>query len=174
MEVEAVLAVAINGAIGRDGDIPWHLADDMAYFKKLTSGHAVVMGRKTYESIGKALPNRVNIVLSSNPELNYGDALVATSPRAAIETVAELGVEKLFVIGGPQVWLAFEDQICVAHLTRVIATPASADTFFQVPMQWYKWKHQKVLSYSASDRNDHDFVIWRLERDEEGSENGSC
>ncbi|MEO8201167.1 MAG: dihydrofolate reductase [Gemmatimonadota bacterium] len=121
-------ALSENGVIGRGNALPWHLPEDLRRFKRLTSGHTVVMGRKTYESIGsKPLPNRPTIVISSSPDLaTSGVTVVPTLEQAFAEAT---GVSLLFILGGARVFeaaLPYTDQL---ELTRVHAT-VPGDTFF--------------------------------------------
>lgn len=127
MKIAVAVAVARNGVIGKEGRLPWHLPEDLRRFKKITSGHTVIMGRKTFESIGKPLPNRRNIVLSSSAVIP-GVEVMKSLPKAlgvarkAHETVA-------FVIGGHSVFreaMFFAD---IFHLTLVDLEP-EGDTRF--------------------------------------------
>ena len=93
-------AVAANGVIGVDGALPWHLPEDLAHFKRVTMGKPVVMGRATFESIGRALPGRTNIVLTRNPDWSAADTLVAADPDAALEMAAVTEASEACIIGG--------------------------------------------------------------------------
>ena len=97
----ALVAMADNGVIGRDNGLPWHLPDDLKRFKAITLGHSVLMGRRTFESIGKPLPGRRNLVLTRNPAWNAPGCETVTSLDAAR---ASAGSSKLFVIGGAEVF----------------------------------------------------------------------
>lgn len=112
-----IVAVARNGVIGRDGGLPWHLSEDLKHFKKTTLGHAILMGRKTHESIGRALPGRRNIVITSS-DVAFDGCETATSLREAI-ALARATDPCPFVIGGASV---YEEAIPLAteiHLTRI-------------------------------------------------------
>lgn len=102
MTISVIAAVAENYAIGLRGKIPWHLPDDLKHFRELTMGHPVIMGRKTYESIGKALVGRTNIVLSRNPEFNPPDCVAVSSLQEAIDLTRDAG--ETFVIGGESLY----------------------------------------------------------------------
>ena len=99
--ISIIAAVSDNWAIGRGGDMPWHLSEDLRYFKKVTSGNTVIMGRKTFDSIGKPLPNRRNFVISSSikEEEKITGVFYFKTAEDAIEA-AQPGEEKLFIIGG--------------------------------------------------------------------------
>ena len=101
-EIILIAAYAKNRVIGLNGDMPWHLPADLKRFKKVTSGNSIIMGRKTFQSIGRALPNRRNIVISRNTEFKADKIEIANSLEAALLMVA--GEEKAFVIGGGQIY----------------------------------------------------------------------
>ncbi len=117
----AVVAMASNRVIGKDGGLPWHLPEDLKFFKKLTSGGTVVMGRKTYESIGRPLPNRRNIVLSRSLESAPEGCELATG----IDDIQLSG--DVFIIGGAQIYSALMDQLDEIILTYVFE-PYEGDT----------------------------------------------
>ena len=83
-KISIIVAMATNRVIGINNGLPWHISDDLKRFKQLTTGHTIIMGRKTYESIGKALPNRTNIVVSRQKNLHYSDVIVCDSIEDAI------------------------------------------------------------------------------------------
>lgn len=116
----AIVAMADNGVIGRDNGLPWHLPDDLRRFKALTLGHAVLMGRRTYESIGKALPDRRNIVLTHHSDWSAPGCEAAATPAAAL---ALAGEATPFVIGGAEVFSAFWPMVGRLELTEVHAAP---------------------------------------------------
>ncbi len=120
----AIAAMALNRAIGHEGRIPWHLSKDLKFFKRTTLGHAVVMGRKTYESIGRPLPNRENIVLSRHPLEAPGIRHAASV--AEIEEPAD--GRRMFVIGGAEIYKALLPR-CEELLLTVVKLTPPADTF---------------------------------------------
>ncbi|MFP6626281.1 MAG: dihydrofolate reductase [Deltaproteobacteria bacterium] len=101
MSFSVVVAVSENWVIGRDGRLPWHLPADLDYFRRLTTGHTLVMGRKTFESIGKPLPERRSIVVSRSPGFSAAGVEVAASLQAALELAAD---DEVFVIGGGEIF----------------------------------------------------------------------
>ena len=117
-----VAAVADNGVIGNAGDIPWRIPADFAHFKALTIGHVLVMGRATYESIGRALPRRTTIVLTRDPAWSADGVLVAASLDEALELAADLPGE-VFVAGGAAVYAAALDRAHAQVLTEVHLSP---------------------------------------------------
>ena len=114
--IELVVAVAENGVIGHKGDMPWRLPSDLKHFKQVTMGLPVIMGRRTWESIGRVLPGRKNIVISrSLTDLPDGAVQVAT-PDAALEAADN---ERVMIIGGGEIYRIFEPQAEIVHLTQV-------------------------------------------------------
>ena len=123
-----IAAVSENGVIGKDGGLPWHIPEDLKYFKANTTGHAIIMGRKTYDSIGRPLPKRRNIVVTRNAELKIEGVEVVTSLEAAIE-LARTEDEEPRIIGGASL---YRDALPLAtrlFLTRVQRT-VEGDTYF--------------------------------------------
>lgn len=148
IKTNLIVARSQNGIIGKDNDIPWDIPADMALFKKLTSNKAIVMGRKTYESIGMILPNRLNIVISSkehhkilvNPNLVY-----VTSLHAARELAKEKGYDELWVIGGERLYRDAMSIVNELYITEVLTTiPYTVDDNVAKfnpdldPMRWDK------------------------------------
>ena len=115
----ALVAMAENGVIGRDNGLPWRLPDDLKRFKALTMGHALLMGRRTYDSIGRALPGRRNLVLTRNAAWSAPGCERVASPQAALDALA--AGETLFVIGGAEVFSACWPIVAVLELTEVHA-----------------------------------------------------
>lgn len=127
-EINIIAAVSENGVIGKDGQIPWHISEDLRRFKELTTGHVVVMGRKTFESIGRALPNRVNIVVTRDHNFNAEGCIVCHSFEDAIR-VAKESDDRIFIMGGGQV---YEEGMQIAdnlYLT-IVEGEFEGDTFF--------------------------------------------
>lgn len=112
-----VAAVAANGVIGAKGALPWHLPEDLRHFKALTYGHPVIMGRRTWESLGKALPGRENIVVTRNPDYAAAGAVIASSLVAALALCA--GAPEAFVIGGSELYAEALGRADVMVLTEI-------------------------------------------------------
>jgi dihydrofolate reductase len=136
MRITLIAAVAENGVIGRGNALPWHLPSDLQRFKRLTTGHAVVMGRKTWESIRRPLPHRRNIVISGAPGFHPAGATVVPTFAAAVEASRDLA--ELFAIGGSRVFQAALPLSDRLELTRVHAR-VPGDTFFP-PLDLADWK----------------------------------
>lgn len=139
MRVSIVVAASENGAIGKDNQLLWRLPDDLKRFKKLTLGHPIIMGRKTYESIGKPLPSRPSIVITRAEELKSTGVLVAHSLDEALEIARTLDDEEAFIIGGGEIYKQALEKNLVKriYLTKVHAE-VEGDTFFKIPddSQW--------------------------------------
>jgi dihydrofolate reductase len=133
MDISMVVAVTRNNVIGRDGGLPWRLSTDLRRFKALTMGKPVVMGRVCYDSIGKPLPGRPNIVVTRNPDFSADGVIVVHSleeglARAEVEAEV-LGVNEICVIGGGVIYREAIDRATILHVTH-IETEISGDTFF--------------------------------------------
>ncbi|MBR1517515.1 MAG: dihydrofolate reductase [Bacteroidales bacterium] len=126
--ISIIVAVASNWAIGKDNNLLWHISDDLKHFKQLTSGHPVIMGRRTFLSLPRRpLPNRHNIVLSHNPDFSYDDISVVHSVGQAVNLVRS--ESESFVIGGAEIYKAFLPLATTLYVTHVLSH-FDADTFF--------------------------------------------
>lgn len=144
--VTIVAAVAANGVIGRDGALPWHLPDDLRHMKRLTTGHVLVMGRRTFDSIGRPLPQRTTVVVTRQPDWHVEGVLTAASVPEALARAAEVD-EEVFVLGGHEV---FRDAIPVADrmvISQVDARP-DGDTVFP-PVDWAAWQERSREPYDG-------------------------
>jgi dihydrofolate reductase len=155
-----VVARARNGVIGRDNRLPWRLPGDLAYFKRVTMGHPIIMGRRTWESIGKALPGRRNIVVSRNPEYRAEGAVVVGSLTEAWRAAGD--AEEACVIGGTSLFAEALPQADRIHLTEVEAD-VPGDTFFP-PFERGQWEEREVARQPRDERHEHPFRIVVLER----------
>ena len=124
-----IAAVDRQGAIGKDGKLPWHYSADMKFFRETTTGHAVVMGRKTWLTLGKPLKNRLNIVLSRDQSIEPQEGLIVLSDVEAVLSLNESLATDLFVIGGAQIYEAFLPRIERWIITEVPLTVKGADAF---------------------------------------------
>lgn len=129
MTLNIIAAIGLRGELGRNGDLIWHIPEDLKHFKHLTTGHTVIMGRRTWESLPKgALPNRRNIVVTTNPAFTAPGAEIAGSLREAVAMAAE--DEEVFIIGGGSL---YEQSINAAdriYLTQIEASAEDSDTYF--------------------------------------------
>jgi len=155
-----VVAVARNGVIGRDNQLPWKLPKDLAYFKRVTLGHPVVMGRRTWESIGRPLPGRQNIVVTRNANLKAPGATVVTCLADAWKAAG--GAAEVSIIGGTSIFgetLPIADRI---HLTEVDAV-VEGDTFFP-EFDRSEWDEREIERHPADERHPYPFRIVLLTR----------
>ena len=129
MQIILVAAIGENGEMGRNNELLWHLPGDLPRFKELTMGSPIIMGRKTFDSIGRALPGRLNIVLTANHDWQADGVVVAKSIDEALELAEHESGDKVFVIGGGQIYKLFLSYATALELTEVFDTPI-ADTFF--------------------------------------------
>jgi dihydrofolate reductase len=160
-----VVAKARNGTIGRNNALPWHLPEDLAHFKRTTMGAPIIMGRKTWESIGRPLPGRRNIVVTRNPQLRIEGCEVTTSLEDAQRLCA--GVEQMFLIGGAQLYA--EAMPCADRLiVTEIDADVEGDAFFPPidPDQWIVTSREP--HHSAASGLDYAFVTY--ERPPSGEE----
>ena len=162
MRISFIVAKSENNVIGVNNKLPWHLKDDLQMFKKLTMGHHILMGRKTFESIGKPLPGRMSLVVSTEPRANQDTVLWFNSIFRAIKQAERSGETELFIIGGEKVFksaLSLCDRI---YLTEV-KTTLEGDAFFpQLSMKNWKKISEQVFPKNAD--NDHEFVFQILDR----------
>ncbi len=158
MKTALIVAASSNNVIGKNNDLPWHLPKDLAYFKKVTTGSPILMGRKTYESIGFALPNRLNIVITRNPEYRCPDAVVVDSLEAAIEHAKNnTNAEEIFIIGGATIFeqaLSIVDKI---YLNRVLAD-IDGDTFLP-EIEWKNWQLVSTEKHGIDEKNAYELAF---------------
>ena len=157
MKISAIVAAAKNRAIGKDNQIPWHLSSDLKYFKKVTSGHHIIMGRNSFESIGKPLPNRINIVISNNVAYSAEGCIVCNSIEEALSIALKAGETEAFIIGGGKIYEASQQLWDTLYYTEVDALP-EADTFFP-PLTWENWELDFSESHFKDEKNDHDYTF---------------
>lgn len=125
-----IVAIDKNFAIGRDGKLPWHYGADLKHFKETTAGHVVVMGANTWSSLGKPLPNRLNVVFSRSTKLDLPDGVLQLSSRDEVLDLAlTLPSKDVFIIGGAQTYAAFADAIEKWIVTEIPVEVKDADTF---------------------------------------------
>lgn len=159
MTVSIIVAMSENRVIGRDGDLPWRLSADLRRFKRLTMGHHIVMGRKTYESIGRLLPGRTSVVVTRQTDYDGEGALVANSIDSALALAA--GDDEVFVVGGAEIYRLAWPAADRVYLTRVAAT-VDGDTMLP---EWSldNWQRVEVEHHAADEKNefDHQFELWQ-------------
>nr|WP_273569020.1 dihydrofolate reductase [Maribacter sp. Hal144] len=154
-----IAAAAEDNALGKDNDLLWHLPDDFKRFKKLTSGHKIIMGRKTFESFPKPLPNRIHIIITRDKkyQVQFDDCIVAHSFDEAIKLIEN--EELSFIIGGGEIYKQGEHFANQIELTRIHATFDDADTFFP-EIDENIWKLVKEEYHSKDEKHKFDFTYF--------------
>jgi dihydrofolate reductase len=155
MKINLIVAVDEKNGIGKDNQLPWHLPADLLHFKKLTTGFPIIMGRKTFDSIGKALPNRRNIVISRQQNLEIPGAEVTGSLQEALDLCKN--ENDIFIIGGAQI---FEQALPLAdsiYLT-VIQHNFDADTFFPL-LDNGTWEESSICFHNPDEKNIYSYIF---------------
>ncbi|MFC3094269.1 type 3 dihydrofolate reductase [Alteromonas sediminis] len=158
-----IAAMAHNRVIGANNDMPWHMPADLKHFKQVTLGKPVIMGRKTYESIGKALPGRQNIVITQQAEFTLPDAQVLNNIDDAVTLARQSDAEEIMIIGGGTLYQAMLPHADRLYLT-FIDLDVSGDTYFPDYMSAAKWRETSKESHHADEKNPHDYTFVCLER----------
>lgn len=161
MKISMIVAMANHRVIGLDNKMPWHLPADLQYFKKTTLGKPVIMGRKTYDSIGRALPGRLNIVVSRDPNLSIAGVTCVTSVEQALQTAA--GVEEVMIIGGATIYEHFLPVANRLYLT-FIDLETKGDTHFPDYLTQGEWEKVSSEHYLADEKNAHNLEFVTLDR----------
>lgn len=162
MIVSAIAAMAKNRVIGKDNRIPWYLSSDLKYFKRKTLHHHIIMGRKSFQSIGQPLPKRTNIVVTRDPFFVASNVLVARSIQEALTIADSNGEEEVFIIGGGQIYeqsMTYWDRL---YLT-VVDAEVEGDVYFP-ELKEEEWTLVSEEKYQADEKNDYDFRFLVYER----------
>lgn len=175
LKISLAVAVGANGEIGKENALLWHLPGDLQYFKRLTTGHHLIMGRKTFESIGRALPDRISVVISADEDfiakLNGLERCIgARSIEQALDIVQDYQGDLLthpdepFVVGGEQIYRQFlsEGIVDTVYLTMVDGS-FEADAFFPID-QLKQWRHTLIESHPCDDKNTYSFQYYILDK----------
>ena len=160
MIISLIAAVGKNGVIGSNGDLPWHLPDDMKFFSKTTRGHHVLMGRKNFESIPekyRPLPGRPNIIVTRNADFNADQVIIKTSIESGIRAAHEAGETELFIIGGGEIYnqtIHLADRL---YITHVEASPEGETHFPRFDST--EWIKNELLHHPKDDVHNLSFSI---------------
>lgn len=155
MNISIIVAVSENGVIGKDNQLLWHLSGDMKRFKALTTGHTIIMGKNTFLSIGKALPNRRNIVLSSSLKKENYDNIEIYSSIEELTNSIQSETEEVFIIGGGEIYRQFLPIASKIYLTYVHTTIEGDTTFPSLNDD--EWKAIAKEEMKADEKNDFDY-----------------
>ena len=162
MKISCIVATAKNNVIGKDNEIPWHLPADLKYFKKVTTGHHIIMGRNCFESIGRALPKRTNVIITRDMFYTVSNCLIAHSIGEALSIAEANGEEEAFIIGGGQIYEQTIDIWDKLYLTEV-DLDVEGDVFFpQIDMS--EWKLSKKQDCTKDEKNLHNYSFRQYER----------
>lgn len=156
-----VVAMGEKNEIGFENQLLWHLPKDLKHFKEITSGHPVIMGRKTYESIGKPLPNRTNIVVSRKTDWFEEGILIVGSIKEAVKFAKKID-EEIFIIGGGKIYEQTMDVVDKLEVT-LVKTDLEADTFFP-KIDPKIWKKTNEICHEKDEKNQYDFCFQTFER----------
>jgi dihydrofolate reductase len=158
--ISLIAAASANNLIGNKNKLPWHLPNDLHYFKNITWGMPVIMGRKTFEAVNKPLPGRTNIVITGQPDWKRENVITASSLSDAIEKAKSTHCKELFIAGGGEIYLQSMELADRIYLTRV-HTELEGDTFFPV-IDASKWKLDSSEDFEADEKNlyKHSFQKW--------------
>lgn len=154
-----IVAASQDWVIGRDGDMPWRLSSDLKRFKSLTMGHPMIMGRKTYESIGRLLPGRTTIIVTRDPEYVVEGAVIAHTIGEAISACE--GADEAFIVGGAEIYQATLPWATRLYLTKVHALIPDGDTHFPL-VNFAEWELESSEEIPADEKNLYAtrFEIW--------------
>ena len=167
MKVSLIAAVARNQAIGKDNDLLWNLPDDMRFFRDTTRGHAVIMGRKNYESIPpkfRPLPGRQNIIITRQKDFMADGCGIAHSLDEAIEIARRSGEAEVFIVGGAMIYrLALEQKVCDTMYITWVQGEFEADAFFPL-VDFSEWQPTEIQMHPKDGKHDFSFVIKRYDK----------
>jgi dihydrofolate reductase len=164
MKVALIAAFAQNLVVGINNSLPWHLPEDLKYFKRTTSGKAIIMGRKTYESIGRPLPNRTNIVVSRNPNFSAEGVVMVTSLEEAVKHAENVnminGVEEVMIIGGAAIYQASLPMADRLYLTHVHANVEGDAYFPKIDLEQWEQVSREDFNKDESNPYDYSFSVY--------------
>mgnify|MGYP006127569027 CR=1 FL=1 len=160
--ITIIAAIAKNNALGKDNDLIWHLPGDLKRFKKTTTGHSILMGRNTFESIGRPLPNRTSIIITRNKNYFQDGCLIANSLEAAIELVKKEA--QVFIIGGAQVYTyAMENNIADVLDITLVHHEFEADVFFP-EIDLKIWEEVSREDFKADEKNKFNYSFLKFQK----------
>ena len=155
MIVSLIVAMSENRVIGRDGDMPWRLSADLRRFRQLTMEHTIIMGRRTWESIGRLLPGRKTVIITRNPHFLVAGATIVDNLDDALNAAGD--DSEVFIIGGGEIYrLAFPIANRI-YVTRVLAEIEGDTTFPEI--DWQKWTRIESESHVADEKNNYDYIF---------------
>lgn len=162
MIISCIVAKAKNNVIGLNNKMPWHISEDLKYFKRITSGHCIILGRKNYLSIGRPLPNRTNIIVTRDKSFESKGCIIKNSIESALLYAFEKGEKEVFIIGGGQIYQQTIDYWDKLYITE-IEEEFEGDVFFP-ELDYKEWKLTENESFEKSDSNKYGFCFNVYER----------
>ena len=162
MKISCIVAVAHNNVIGKDNQIPWHLPADLKYFKKVTLNHHILMGRNCFESIGRPLPKRTNVIITRDMYYTVSNCLITHSIPEALSLAEQNGEEEAFIIGGGEIYKQTMSLWDTLYLTQV-DLQVEGDVFFpELNLDHWKLTHQE--DHLKDEKNSHDYSFMTYEK----------
>ncbi|MCB9301863.1 MAG: dihydrofolate reductase [Lewinellaceae bacterium] len=158
MTISAIVAVDKNHVIGKENDIPWYLPADLKYFKRRTLNHHIIMGRRTFESIGIPLPKRTNIIVTRNPFFIASNCLVARSIEEALAIAHENGEEEVFIIGGGEIYRQSMLLLDRIYLTEVDTAIEGGEVFFP-ELKPNEWQLSSSEVFEPDEKNEFAYIF---------------
>ncbi len=163
MKLSIIVAIGENNEIGQNNALLWNMPEDMKYFREITRGHTVIMGRKTFESIGRPLPNRRNIIITRDKSFQSEGIEITHSLEEAIEKVKDEIEQEVFIIGGAEIYKQGIDKANKLYITEIKATFKDADTFFPT-IDKNIWVEIKRENHTKDESNPYDYTFVVYER----------
>jgi dihydrofolate reductase len=162
MIISQIVAISRNRVIGKDNKLPWHMPDDLAYFFRMTRGRHIIIGRKNFEANGKALPDRVNIVVTRRNDYEAPGCIIVHSPENAIQYARSAGEKEAFISGGSGIHRATLDITDRIYLTLIDAE-VEGDVFYP-KLNMNQWRTVSEIKHKADARNKYDYTYFIFER----------
>ena len=162
MIISAIVATANNRVIGKDNDIPWYLPADLKYFKRVTLNHHIIMGRKCFQSIGRPLPKRTNVIITRNPYFIASSCIVVNSLEEALSVAENNGETEVFIIGGGQIYELAMPYIDRLYLTEVDLEVDGTVYFPEINLE--EWELTTTESHLPDEKNKHAYTFKVLNR----------
>lgn len=161
MKISSIVAVSENHVIGVDNDLPWRLPSDLKFFKEMTLGHHILMGRKNFDSMGRPLPGRTNIVITRNKEFYHSGVIIRNDIMAGIQYAQEAGEKELFIVGGEQIYRQTMELWDTLYLTRVHTNIENGSAFFP-EIENTSWRLLESKKIDSDEKNPfaHSFQIF--------------
>ena len=159
--ISIIVAIARDNAIGRKNSLLWHISEDLKYFKKVTMGHPVIMGRKTFESIGRPLPGRKNIVVSKSGNISNPSVEMAKDLEELLKSLRRKRKEEYFVIGGASIYAKAMQYAHRLYVTKIYAKADDADAFFpQIDEKLWETLEESPVLHDEENNIDYQFIVY--------------